>query len=93
MPIFVVRGRFTKFIFSHLVPAKGVEQLCPEAALLRDINFGLGCTQLTLESDQEPSILALANAVWSALSSQNGECQLESSPKLRRCTRYIGWCS
>ena len=80
MPVLVVRDRFTKSLFSHLVPAKGVEHFYPEAALLRDIKF-LGYTKLTLKSDQEPSILALANAVRNTLSSQNIECQLESSPK------------
>ena len=36
MPVLVVRDRFTKAIFSHLVPAKGTEHYYPEIALLRD---------------------------------------------------------
>ena len=69
MPVLVVRDRFTKAIFSHLVPAKGTEHYYPEIALLRDIKF-LGYTSLTLKSDQEPSIIALAAAVKNTLSSQ-----------------------
>ena len=49
MPVLVVRDRFTKAIFSHLVPAKGTEYYYPEVAFLRDIKF-LGYTSLTLKS-------------------------------------------
>ena len=80
MPVLVVRDRFTKAIFSHLVPAKGTEHYYPEVALLRDIKF-LGYTSLTLKSDQEPSIIALATAVKNTLSSQGISVQLENSPK------------
>ena len=80
MPVLVVRDRFTKAIFSHLVPAKGTEHYYPEIALLRDIKF-LGYTSLTLKSDQEPSIIALATAVKNTLSSQGISVQLENSPK------------
>ena len=78
--VLVVRDRFTKAIFSHLVPAKGTEHYYPEIALLRDIKF-LGYTSLTLKSDQEPSIIALATAVKNTLSSQGISVQLENSPK------------
>ena len=37
MPVLVVRDRFTKGIFTHLVPCKGTEHFYPEAALLRDV--------------------------------------------------------
>jgi len=80
MPVLVVRDRFTKAIFSHLLPAKGTEHYYPEVALLRDIKF-LGYTSLTLKSDQEPSIIALATAVKNTLSSQGISVQLENSPK------------
>ena len=80
MPVLVVRDRFTKGIFTHLVPSKGTEHFYPEAALLRDVKF-LGYSRLVLKSDQEPSILALANAVKNTLTSNGVDCQLESSPK------------
>ena len=37
MPVLVVRGRFTKALFTHLVPSKGVERFYPETALMKDI--------------------------------------------------------
>ena len=81
MPVLVVRDRFTKAIFSHLVPAKGTTHYYPEIALLGDINF-LGYTSLTLKADQEPSVIALATAVVkNTLSSQGISVQLENSPK------------
>ena len=80
MPVLVVRDRFTKGIFTHLVPSKGTEHFYPEAALLRDVKF-LGYSRLVLKSDQEPSILALANAVKNTLTSNGVDCLLESSPK------------
>ena len=80
MPVLVVRDRFTKGIFTHLVPSKGTEHFYPEAALLRDVKF-LGYSRLVLKADQEPSILALANAVKNTLTSNGIDCQLESSPK------------
>ena len=80
MPVLVVRDRFTKALFTHLVPSKGVEHFYPETALMKDIKF-LGYTKLGLKSDQEPSILALANAVKNTSASQNVVCQLESPPK------------
>ena len=80
MPVLVVRDRFTKGIFTHLVPSKGTEHFYPQAALLRDVKF-LGYSRLVLKSDQEPSILALANAVKNTLTSNGVDCQLESSPK------------
>ena len=80
VPVLVARDRLSKAVFTHLVPSKGVEHYYPEAALIRDIKF-LGYTELTLKSDQEPSILALGNAVKNTLSSMNIECTLEASPK------------
>ena len=47
---------------------------------MRDVKF-LGYSRLVLKSDQEPSILALANAVKNTLTSNGIDCQLESSPK------------
>jgi len=67
-------------MFTHLVPAKGVEHYYPEEALLRDIKF-LGYSKVTLKSDQEPSILALVNAVKNSLSGKGIQCQTENSPK------------
>jgi len=75
MPVLVLRDRFTKGIFTHLVPSKGIEHFYPEAALLRDVN--LGYSRLVLKSDQEPSILALANAVKNTLTPNGIDCQLE----------------
>ena len=44
MPVLVVKDRFSKAMFTHLLPSKGIEHFYPEAALLRDIRvFGL-CT-------------------------------------------------
>ena len=80
MPVLVVRDRFTKGIFTHLVPCKGTEHFYPEAASLRDVKF-LGYSRLVIKSDQEPSILALAEAVKNTLTSKGIDCQLESSPK------------
>ena len=48
MPVLVVRDRFTKGIFTHLVPSKGTEHFYPEAALLRDVKF-LGYSRLVLK--------------------------------------------
>ena len=69
MPVLVVKDRFSKAMFTHLLPSKGIEHFYPEAALLRDIRF-LGYAQLTLKSDQEPAILTLTNAVKSTLSAR-----------------------
>ena len=63
-----------------MVPCKGTEHFYPEAALLRDVKF-LGYSRLVIKSDQEPSILALAEAVKNTLTSKGIDCQLESSPK------------
>ena len=51
MPVLVAKDRFSKAMFTHLLPSKGIEHFYPEAALLRDIRF-LGYAQLTLKSDQ-----------------------------------------
>ena len=80
MPVLVCRDRQSKALFTHLVPAKGVEHFYPEEALLRDIKF-LGYSKVTLKSDQEPSIVALANAVKNSLSGKGIQCQIENSPK------------
>ena len=80
MPVLVVKDRFSKAMFTHLLPSKGIEHFYPEAALLRDIRF-LGYAQLTLKSDQEPAILALTNAVKNTLSARGVTCRLENSPK------------
>ena len=69
MPVLVVKDRFSKAMFTHLLPSKGIEHFYPEAALLRDIRF-LGYAQLTLKSDQEPAILTLTNAVKNTLSAR-----------------------
>ena len=45
-----------------------------------DIKF-LGYSKVTLKSDQEPSIVALANAVKNSLSGKGIQCQIENSPK------------
>ena len=71
MPVLVVRDRKSKALFSHLVPAKGVEHFYPEHAL-----------SVVLKSDQESSIKALAEAVKNSFAARDGvRVQLENSPK------------
>ena len=71
MPVLVVRDRKSKALFSHLVPAKGVEHFYPEHALARDIRF-LGYPSVVLKSDQESSIKALAEAVKNSFAARDG---------------------
>ena len=75
-----VKDRFSKAMFTHLLPSKGIKHFYPEAAFLRDIRF-LGYAQLTSKSDQEPAIWALTNAVKNTLSARGVTCRLENSPK------------
>ena len=75
------RPRGGQALFSHLVPAKGVEHFYPEHALARDIRF-LGYPSVVLKSDQESSIKALAEAVKNSFAARDGvRVQLENSPK------------
>lgn len=56
------------------------EHFYRSAALWRDAKF-VGYSRLVQKSDQEPSILALANTVNNTLTANGVDCQLESSPK------------
>ena len=88
IPVLVVRDRFTKSLFSHLVPAKGVEHFYPQAALLGDID--LWATQLALKSDQEPSILAIAKCHAEHSVFAEHRMPVGVIPQ-RRCTWYVEW--
>ena len=77
LPVLIVRDRKSKGIWSHPVPAKGVTHPYPAKALMADLDF-MGYKRVILKSDQEPSILALCEAVkhgW------HGEIVPEASPK------------
>lgn len=78
---FWLRATASQKLFAHIwFLVKALNLLHPEAALVRDIKF-LGYTKFIVKSNQEPAILALANAVKNILAPQNIERQLENSPK------------
>ena len=62
LPVLIVRDRKSKGIWSHPVPAKGVTHPYPAKALMADLDF-MGYKRVILKSDQEPSIIALCEAV------------------------------
>ena len=77
LPVLIVRDRRSKSTWSHPVPSKGVEHPWPAKALMNDLDM-TGYKRVILKSDQEPSIVALVNAVkhgW------HGEIIPEASPK------------
>ena len=77
MPVLIVFDRWSKCIWSHPVPSKGVGHPWSSTALLRDLEK-TGYRRLVLKSDQENSIKALAK---SAKDGFKGEVILEHSPK------------
>ena len=77
MPVLIVFDRWSKCIWSHPVPSKGVGHPWSSTVLLRDLEK-TGYRRLVLKSDQENSIKALAQ---SAKDGFKGEVILEHSPK------------
>ena len=58
LPILIVHDRWSKSVWSHPVPAKGIEDPHGSRSLLRDLEE-TGYKRLVLKSDQEASIRAL----------------------------------
>ena len=77
LPALSVRDRKSKSIWSHPVPSKGVTDPCPARALMADLDF-MGYRRVILKSGQEPSIVALCDAVRNGW---HGEILPEASPK------------
>ena len=75
-PVLIVRDRKSKGIWSHPVPSKGVVHPYPARALMADLDF-MGYRRVILKSDQEPSIVALCDAVKNGW---HGEVVPEASP-------------
>ena len=73
----IVRDRKGKDIRSHPVPSKGVTHPCLASALMADLDF-MGYKRVIPKSDQEPSIVALCDAVKNGWL---GEIVPEASPK------------
>ena len=61
LPILVGIDRKTKWVFAHMVPSKGLDAHAIKM-MQREIRLA-GYSRLVLKSDQEPSILALLEAV------------------------------
>ena len=62
LPILVVRGRWSKSVWSHPAPSKGVGHPHGATSLLRDLQE-MGYKRLVLKSDQEPSTRAVCTEV------------------------------
>ena len=77
LPVLIVRDRKSKGIWSHPVPSKGVVHPYPARGLMSDLDF-TGYKRVILKSDQEPSIVALCDAVKNGW---HGEVVPEASPK------------
>ena len=77
LPVLIVRGRKSKGIWSHPVTSKGVVHPYPARALMDDLDF-MRYRRVILKSDQEPSIVALCDAVKNGW---HGEIVPEASPK------------
>ena len=71
------RDRKSKGIWSHPVPSKGVVHPHPARVLMADLDF-MVYKRVILKSDQEPSIVALCDAVKNGW---HGEVVPEASPK------------
>ena len=78
MPMLCGRERQTKVVWSSPVPAKGVEDHPHGSNRLKEWIEETGFRRLIIKSDQEPSIVALINAVKNAWS---GELVVEAAPK------------
>ena len=77
LPIMIIKDRHSKTIFSHPVPAKGIEDPYAAQQLLRDLDM-MGYRRIVLKCDQEDPIKAVADHVKSKWS---GEVVPENSPK------------
>ena len=73
----IVRDRKSKGIWSHPVPSKGGTHPYPVRALMADLDF-MGYKRVILKSNQEPSIVALCDAVKNGW---HGDIVPEASPK------------
>ena len=73
----IVRDRKSKGIWNHPVPAKGVTHPYPAKALVTDMDF-MVYKRVIIKSDQEPSIIALCDAVKNGW---HGETVPEASPE------------
>ena len=76
-PVLVVRDRKHKSIWSHPVPSTGVTHPFPARALMADVDF-MVYWRVIVKSDQEPSIVALCDAVKNGW---HGDTVPEASPK------------
>ena len=77
LPVLITRDRKSRGIWSHPVPSKGVTHPYPARALMADLDF-MVYRRVILKSDQEPSIVALCDAVKNGW---HGEIVPEASPK------------
>ena len=77
LPVLIVRDRKSKGIRSHPVPSKGVVHPYPARGLMSDLDF-TGYKRVILKSDQEPSLVALCDAVKNGW---HGEVVPEAAPK------------
>ena len=77
LPVLIVRDRKSKGIWRHPVASKGVVHPYPARALMADLDF-MGYKRVILKSDQEPSNVALCDAVKNGW---HGEVVPEASPK------------
>ena len=77
LPVLIVRNCKSKCIWNHPVPSKGVVHLYLARALTADLVF-MVYKRIVLKSDQEPSIIALCDAVKNGW---HGEIVPEASPK------------
>ena len=62
LPVLIVQDRKSKGIWSHPVPSKGVTHPYPARTLMTELDF-MVYKRVILKSDQEPSIVALCDAV------------------------------
>ena len=76
MPIIVLKDRKTRVIRARLVPRKGVNGYAVK--VVSGILESLGHSKIILKSDQEPSILALKDAVRSE---NRADIVMEESPE------------
>ena len=77
LPVLIVQDRRSKGFWSHPLPAKSVTHPYPAKALMTDLDF-MAYKRVIFESDQEPGIVALCDAVKNGW---HGEIVPEASPK------------
>jgi len=61
-PTLVVRDRWSKSIYAHVLPSKGLEHAYGEKCILTDLQK-LGYKRVVMKSDQEPAMIALIRRV------------------------------